>query len=62
MLPHLVPVVHRPYDDGVFYGTRRVDNLQVASDIQVYLDVQSFRGRGEEAAQVLYERITDRAW
>ena len=51
-----------PYDDGVFYGSRRVDDIQVVSDMQVYLDLQSFRGRGEEAAQVLYERIADQAW
>ncbi len=51
-----------PYDNGVFYGSRSVDNIQVASDIQVYLDLQSYRGRGEEAAQVLYERIADKAW
>lgn len=51
-----------PYDHGVFYRSRRVDNIQVASDIQVYLDLQSYRGRGEEAAQVLYERIADKAW
>ncbi len=51
-----------PYDHGVFYGSRRVDNIQVASDIQVYLDLQSFRGRGEEAAQALYEMIADKAW
>lgn len=51
-----------PYDDGIFYGSHPVDNTQVASDIQVYLDLQSFRGRGEEAAQVLFERIANKAW
>jgi hypothetical protein len=51
-----------PYDDGIFYGSHPVGNTQVASDIQVYLDLQSFRGRGEEAAQVLFERIANQTW
>lgn len=55
-------LLFKPYDNGVYYGSRRVDSIQVASDVQVYLDLQSFRGRGEEAAQVIYERIADQAW
>ena len=27
-----------------------------------YLDLQGFRGRGEEAAAALYERISDKEW
>jgi len=51
-----------PYDDGVFYGSSKVSEIQVASEIQLYLDLQGFRGRGEEAAEVLYERIVEKAW
>jgi hypothetical protein len=51
-----------PYDEGLFYGTAEVAGIQIASEIQLYLDVQGFRGRGEEAAEVLYERIADKAW
>jgi hypothetical protein len=51
-----------PYDDGVFYGSSRVDEIQVASEVQLYLDLQGFRGRGQEAAKVLYERIVEKAW
>ena len=51
-----------PYDDGVFYGSSKVNEIQVASEIQLYLDLQGFRGRGEEAAEVLYERIVENAW
>jgi hypothetical protein len=51
-----------PYDDGVFYGSSRVKEIQVASEIQLYLDLKGFRGRGEEAAEVLYERIINKAW
>ncbi|MBU2499231.1 MAG: hypothetical protein KKE57_10040 [Proteobacteria bacterium] len=51
-----------PYDEGVFYGAREVGGAQVASPLQVYLDVRSFRGRGEEAAQVLLEQVIRPAW
>jgi len=51
-----------PYDDGVFYGSSTVNEIQVASEIQLYLDLQGFRGRGEEAAEVLFERIVEKAW
>ena len=51
-----------PYDEGVFYGSSRVNEIQIASEIQLYLDLQGFRGRGEEATEVLYERIVEKAW
>lgn len=51
-----------PYDDGVFYKTSEIDDIQVTSDIQLYLDLQGFRGRGEEAADVLFERIIGKKW
>ena len=51
-----------PYDNGVFYGSSKVSEIQIASEIQLYLDLQGFRGRGEEATEVLYERIVEKAW
>ncbi|MGB5619296.1 MAG: type IV toxin-antitoxin system AbiEi family antitoxin, partial [Desulfobacterales bacterium] len=51
-----------PYDDGVFYGSIKVNEIQVASEVQLYLDLQGYRGRGEEAAEVLYERIVEKSW
>jgi len=50
-----------PYDEGVFYGTRDVNGVQVASPVQVYLDLQSYRGRGQEAAQAVRKEI-EKAW
>ena len=47
---------------SVFYGTSKIDDIQIVSDIQLYLDLQGFRGRGEEAAEVLFERIGGKAW
>ena len=51
-----------PYDEGVFYGSRELGGAQVASPVQVYLDVRSFRGRGEEAAQVLFDQVIKPSW
>jgi len=51
-----------PYDDGIFYGSSRVEGIQVVSKIQLYLDLQGFRGRGEEAAAVLFNRIVKETW
>ena len=51
-----------PYDEGVFYRSFRVNEFQVVSEIQLYLDLQGFRGRGEEAAEALYTRIMEKPW
>ncbi len=51
-----------PYDEGVFYGACELNGAQVASPVQVYLDVRSFRGRGEEAAQVLLDQVIKPTW
>jgi hypothetical protein len=51
-----------PYDEGVFYGTREIDGVPVASPIQIYLDLMSIKGRGEEAAQALLEEVIRPRW
>lgn len=51
-----------PYDEGVFYGTRLVGGIRVASPVQIYLDLVSFRGRGEEAAHVILEEAIKPTW
>lgn len=51
-----------PYDEGVFYGTAQYDQIPVVSAIQLYLDLNSYKGRGEEAAQFLYEQVIESIW
>lgn len=51
-----------PYDDGVFYGSREVDGLMIASPIQIYLDLKGFRGRGEEAAESILSQVIQKSW
>jgi len=46
-----------PYDQGVFYGTRKVDGVKVVSNIQLFVDLYNFPARGEEAASRLLEVV-----
>jgi len=50
-----------PYDDGVFYGVNDIDEITIASPVQTYLDLQSIRGRGQEAAQAVRKEI-EKIW
>ncbi|MBI4378428.1 MAG: hypothetical protein HY578_04960 [Nitrospinae bacterium] len=52
----------QPYDEGVFYGLRDINDINVVSDIQLYLDLKSFKGRGEEAAQAIFEQRIRPGW
>jgi hypothetical protein len=51
-----------PYDEGVFYGVLEVDGVKIASPVQIYLDLMGFRGRGEEAARVLFKQTIKPKW
>ena len=51
-----------PYDDGVFYGARMLDDIQVVSPIQAYLDVFGNKARGEEAADALLREVIRPQW
>ncbi|MBL8024778.1 MAG: hypothetical protein JNL74_00110 [Fibrobacteres bacterium] len=50
-------MVYYPYDEGVFLGAKQIDNTNVVSPVQLYLDLIGYKGRGEEAAQAIWERI-----
>jgi hypothetical protein len=51
-----------PYDEGVFYGAREVDGTPVVSPVQLYLDLQQTKARGEEAANSILEEIIRPIW
>jgi hypothetical protein len=51
-----------PYDEDVFYKSRQIDGISVASPVQIYLDLIGFRGRGEEAANAILEEIIRPTW
>ncbi|MEW6408924.1 MAG: type IV toxin-antitoxin system AbiEi family antitoxin [Nitrospirota bacterium] len=50
------------YDEGVFYGLQDINGINVVSDIQLYLDLKSFKGRGEEAAEAIFEQRIKTKW
>lgn len=51
-----------PYDEGVLYGRRSIDEIELATPIQVYLDLLDIKGRGEEAADVLLNEVIRKSW
>jgi hypothetical protein len=51
-----------PCDEGGYSGARGVNGIQTASPIQVYLDLRADRGRGEEAAKELMEKVIRPSW
>ena len=51
-----------PYDDGIYYGSRDVNGARIVSPVQLYMDVIGLPGRGEEAAQALYEQVIRPTW
>jgi hypothetical protein len=52
----------KPYDDGVFQGSRILYDMWVVSPAQLYLDLQSMPGRGEEAAEEVLVRELRPSW
>lgn len=51
-----------PYDEGVFYGTEVLEDIRIVSPLQIYLDLKGYKGRGEEAAEVLLRNIIKPSW
>ena len=52
----------QPYDQGVFYGFQNIKGINVVSDIQLYLDLKTYKGRGEDAAQAIFEQRIKPSW
>jgi hypothetical protein len=52
----------KPFDEGVLYGKQEVDGETVVSDVQLYLDLAGYKGRGEEAATFVLEQRLRPRW
>lgn len=52
----------QPYDLGVLWNAQNIDDVQIATPIQVFLDLIKSRGRGEEAANFLYKEVIKKSW
>jgi len=50
-----------PYDNGVFYGVRSLEDIKVVSNVQLFVDLWSYTSRGEDAAKRIYE-IIEKDW
>ena len=50
-----------PYDEGVFFDSREIDEMVIATPVQIYLDLQSQRGRGQEAAEAI-RKVIEQTW
>jgi len=46
-----------PYDEGVLYAPQIISRRNVVSNVQLYLDLYNYRGRGREQAEHLRENI-----
>lgn len=51
-----------PYDKGVFYGSTIKDSMRIVSPVQLFLDLHSVPGRGQEAAEKLFEEVISKGW
>jgi hypothetical protein len=51
-----------PYDEGVYYMAREVDSLKVVCPVQLYLDLKGYKGRGEEAAEAVWNQELSKLW
>lgn len=54
--------IFMPYDEGVFYGGQEIDGQRIVGLIQLYIDLASYKGRGEEAASFLLENKLRKIW
>jgi len=52
----------KPYDEGIYYGLQEIDGTSIVSDIQLYLDLITYKERGEEAAKFLLEQRIRKQW
>lgn len=50
-----------PYDEGVFFGSQEVGGIQIVTPVQIYLDLQNYRGRGQEAANNI-RKVIEQSW
>jgi Transcriptional regulator, AbiEi antitoxin, Type IV TA system len=51
-----------PYDAGVFAAGKEYDGVRTVCPAQAYLDLVTFKGRGEEAAAAILEEVIKPQW
>ncbi|OWP55821.1 MAG: hypothetical protein B2I17_09025 [Thermoplasmatales archaeon B_DKE] len=48
--------IFEPYDEGIFMNLRKIREVNVVSDIQLYVDLFTYPARGQEQAEKLLEK------
>ena len=48
--------IFEPYDEGIFMNLRKIRDVNVVSDIQLYVDLFTYPARGQEQAEKLLEK------
>jgi hypothetical protein len=51
-----------PYDEGVLRGAQQFDHAKITTPLQTYLDLVNLDGRGEKAANYLWEHFIKNQW
>jgi len=51
-----------PYDEGVLHGAEQFEHVKVTPPIQTFLDLISREGRGEKAANSIWENFIKPKW
>lgn len=51
-----------PHDEGVFFGSREMEEMTFVSPVQAYLDVKSSGGKGISAAEGIFRQVLLKEW
>lgn len=51
-----------PYDEGVYYMASEVDSMRTVCPVQLYLDLKGYKGRGDEAAEAVWQQEISKLW
>jgi len=55
-------VLMEPYDEGVFFFKQQIHDAWIVSDVQLFLDLNKYKKRGEEAAEFIMKERLQRSW
>jgi len=55
-------ILMKPYDEGVFFFKQKIGNTYVVSNVQLYLDLNSYKERGQEAAEFILKERLRKSW
>lgn len=51
-----------PYDEGVYYMASEVDSMRTVCPVQLYPDLKGYKGRGDDAAEAVWQQEISKLW